>query len=196
MIERDAAILHKITGYGLLMISMTIFLPGAVLAEGLGRNPFSDTRDGKDQTEYPSVLTMPDFEQNISTTAMITPPVSTVSTGMKSTMILKTPVQPAITSAEEMNKTPSGSANTYISRVMILRENVLLSQGVDQWAKQSGYKMLWNSQKDYIIFSTITFSGKTSDEILEQLGKLFASENYGLVIKFYQKNNVLLVDEQ
>ena len=56
--------------------------------------------------------------------------------------------------------------------------------------------MLWNSAKDYIIYSTISFTGKTQDEVLGELGKLFASENYGLVIKFYQKNNVLLVDEQ
>ncbi|NMC25611.1 TcpQ domain-containing protein [Rahnella inusitata] len=87
-------------------------------------------------------------------------------------------------------------APTYPTRALVLHENVLLSQALNQWAKDSGYKMLWNSNKDYMIYSTITYTGATTDDVLGDLGKLFSSENYGLVIKLYQKNKVLLVDEQ
>ncbi|EBC1521485.1 pilus assembly protein, partial [Salmonella enterica] len=34
------------------------------------------------------------------------------------------------------------------------------------------------------------------DEVLNQLGQLFRSENYGLVVKLYEKNNVLVIDGQ
>lgn len=76
-----------------------------------------------------------------------------------------------------------------------LQENMLLSQAIKQWAEGNHYKLFWNSKKDYLVYSTITLTGKTDDEILQSLGELFFSENYGLVVKKYAKNQVIVVDE-
>lgn len=79
---------------------------------------------------------------------------------------------------------------------MVLQENHLLSQDIQVWAKAQGMHLLWNSNRDYLIYSSITLTGKSRDEVLNQLGQLFRSENYGLVIKLYEKNNVLVIDGQ
>jgi len=47
-----------------------------------------------------------------------------------------------------------------------------------------------------MIFTDTLISGKSNDEILNELGRVFVSENYGLVIKFYRKNKVLIIDGQ
>ncbi|EAO2872881.1 pilus assembly protein [Salmonella enterica subsp. enterica] len=77
-----------------------------------------------------------------------------------------------------------------------LQENHLLSLDIASWAKAQGMHLLWNSNKDYLIYSTINLTGKDRDEVLNQLGQLFRSENYGLVVKLYEKNNVLVIDGQ
>ncbi|MBU9848717.1 TcpQ domain-containing protein [Rahnella aceris] len=82
-----------------------------------------------------------------------------------------------------------------MSVTMTLDSGDLLSQGIKKWAQNSGYKLLWQSKNDYLIFSHIILQGKDDDEVLTALGKLFASENYGLIIKNYQKNRVLIVDD-
>lgn len=79
---------------------------------------------------------------------------------------------------------------------MSLQENHLLSIDIGSWAKSQGMRILWNSNRDYLIYSTINLTGKNRDEILNQLGQLFRSENYGLVVKLYEKNNVLVIDGQ
>lgn len=79
---------------------------------------------------------------------------------------------------------------------MVLQENHLLSQDIQVWAKAQGMHLLWNSNRDYLIYSSITLTGKSRDEVLNQLGQLFRSENYGLVVKLYEKNNVLVIDGQ
>lgn len=78
---------------------------------------------------------------------------------------------------------------------LVIHENELLSQGIKMWVAGNGYKLFWNSKKDYLIYNTITLSGKTDDEVLQSLGDLFFSENYGLVIKKYEKNRVIVIDE-
>jgi len=159
---------------------MLLFVSGGVFAEGSSdaqkHNPFSGSGGNGDNGVYGSILTSSEFDNK---------------TPQQAPKTLVTPVQP-IASGPLNSGTPAAAS----ARVLVLHENMLLSQGLNEWAKDSGYKMLWNSAKDYIIYSTISFTGKTQDEVLGELGKLFASENYGLVIKFYQKNNVLLVDEQ
>ncbi|SPW31140.1 Toxin co-regulated pilus biosynthesis protein Q [Edwardsiella tarda] len=75
-----------------------------------------------------------------------------------------------------------------------LNENTLLSQEINRWAIAQNYKLLWSSDKDYIIFNTVKFEGKSKNEILQSLGNLFASEQYNLVLKLYTGNNVLVVD--
>ncbi len=81
------------------------------------------------------------------------------------------------------------------ARGLILHENQLLSQEIKGWVAGNGYKLFWNSKKDYLIYNTISIAGKTDDEILQALGDLFFSENYGLVVKKYEKNRVIVVDE-
>lgn len=79
---------------------------------------------------------------------------------------------------------------------MKLQENHLLSLDIGTWSKAQGMHLLWNSNRDYLIYSTINLTGKNRDEVLNQLGQLFLSENYGLVVKLYEKNNVLVIDGQ
>lgn len=79
---------------------------------------------------------------------------------------------------------------------LTLIEEELLSQQLSKWAQQNGYKLLWNSSTDFVIYKAINITGKTKQDVLMQLGRVFTSENYGLVIKDYQANNVLLIDEQ
>ncbi|ECG5644057.1 pilus assembly protein [Salmonella enterica subsp. enterica serovar Poona] len=79
---------------------------------------------------------------------------------------------------------------------LTLQERHLLSQDISAWAKTQGMSPLWNSNRDYLIYSTINLTGKNRDEVLNQLGQLFLSENYGLVVKLYEKNNVLVIDGQ
>lgn len=78
---------------------------------------------------------------------------------------------------------------------LIIQEKALLSQEVKKWVEKNGYKLYWNSKKDYLVYNNITLSGKTDDEILQSLGELFFSENYGLVVKKYQKNRVIVIDD-
>ncbi|CBG91343.1 TcpQ domain-containing protein [Citrobacter rodentium] len=78
---------------------------------------------------------------------------------------------------------------------LIILENSLLSQEIGKWVSGNGYKLFWNSKKDYRVYNSITLSGKNDDEILQALGELFFSENYGLVVKKYQKNRVIVIDE-
>ncbi|MEG6184647.1 TcpQ domain-containing protein [Enterobacter sichuanensis] len=78
---------------------------------------------------------------------------------------------------------------------LIIEENNLLSQEIQKWVTGNGYKLFWNSKKDYLVYNRITLSGKSDDEILQALGELFFSENYGLVVKKYQKNRVIVIDE-
>ncbi|EMW29474.1 toxin co-regulated pilus biosynthesis Q family protein [Escherichia coli 2845650] len=65
-----------------------------------------------------------------------------------------------------------------------------------KWAENKGYKLLWKSEKDYIIYKQVQFNGKSSEEVLRLLGELFSSEQYGLVVKLYSGNNVLVVESQ
>ncbi|HHZ8495026.1 TPA: toxin co-regulated pilus biosynthesis Q family protein [Enterobacter mori] len=101
-------------------------------------------------------------------------------------------VSPAYSSSTPMmtSSTPVLTATS-----LVMQENELLSQAIKQWAANNHYKLFWNSKKDYLIYNTITLSGNTDDDILQSLGELFFSENYGLVVKKYAKNHVIVVDE-
>lgn len=75
-----------------------------------------------------------------------------------------------------------------------LKEGSLLSQELKSWASAQNYKLLWNSDKDYIIYREVTFGRKSKEDILRSLGDFFSSEQYGLVLKLYTGNNVLVID--
>ncbi|EJU5872514.1 TcpQ domain-containing protein [Salmonella enterica] len=100
--------------------------------------------------------------------------------------------QPAATLPEK--QTVAGAYNPWLT--LNLQENHLLSLDIDAWAKSQGMRLLWNSNRDYLIYSAIHLTGTNRDDVLNQLGQLFRSENYGLVIKLYEKNNVLVIDGQ
>ncbi|EKC2495420.1 TcpQ domain-containing protein [Salmonella enterica] len=91
-------------------------------------------------------------------------------------------------------KTVAGAYNPWLT--INLQESHLLSQDIGVWAKSQGMHLLWNSNRDYLIYSPIHLAGKDRDDVLNQLGQLFRSENYGLVVKLYEKNNVLVIDGQ
>ncbi|EFE6909410.1 TPA: TcpQ domain-containing protein [Escherichia albertii] len=100
--------------------------------------------------------------------------------------------QPASDSVEER-------ANISTNRglySLTLNESSLLSQEVKNWAQKQGYKLLWKSDKDYIIYKNVNLSGQSNEDILRSLGDLFSSEQYGLVVKLYAGNNVLVIDSQ
>ncbi|EGM8072052.1 TcpQ domain-containing protein [Escherichia albertii] len=87
-------------------------------------------------------------------------------------------------------------SNSVVNFSLTLKENALLSQEVKSWAQEQGYKLLWRSDKDYIIYKTVSFNGQSREDILKSLGDLFSSEQYGLVVKLYSGNNVLVIDSQ
>ncbi|MGX5027240.1 TcpQ domain-containing protein [Enterobacter asburiae] len=117
---------------------------------------------------------------------------TTVSSTPRNPFAEENTVSPAYSSSTPV-MTSSAPAQTATSLVM--QENELLSQAIKQWAASNHYKLFWNSKKDYLIYNTITLSGKTDDDILQSLGELFFSENYGLVVKKYEKNHVIVIDE-
>lgn len=121
--------------------------------------------------------------------SMNTSPAVESSTNAAAPVVEKTPRNPFTT---ESVVSPAYSPSV---ASLILQENVLLRQAIKQWAENNHYKLFWNSKKDYLIYNTITLSGKTDDDILQSLGDLFFSENYGLVVKKYEKNHVIVVDE-
>lgn len=121
--------------------------------------------------------------------SMNTSPAVEPSTNAAAPVVEKTPRNP-FTSESVVSPVYSSSVAS-----LVLQENVLLSQAIKQWAENNHYKLFWNSKKDYLIYNTITLSGKTDDDILQSLGDLFFSENYGLVVKKYEKNHVIVVDE-
>lgn len=196
MNKRDARMMQKAMGYCLLMFSVSAAASEAGFTEAQNRDPFSESRISDDKTEYPSVLTAPDFEASVTSVKPQVKPAAVAAAPKMTPNTLRTPVQPVMSTGTSPVQRYASAVSSYPTRALVLHENILLSQGLNQWAKDSGYKMLWNSNKDYMIYSTITYTGATADDVLGDLGKLFASENYGLVIKLYQKNKVLLVDEQ
>ncbi|BBM81143.1 type 4b pilus CFA/III biogenesis protein CofC [Escherichia coli] len=99
-------------------------------------------------------------------------------------------------SASNTVKNQADINNSIDSYSLILKENSLLSQEVKNWAQEQGYKLLWRSDKDYIIYKTVRFNGQSREDILKSLGDLFSSEQYGLVVKLYAGNNVLVIDSQ
>ncbi|EBF4234766.1 pilus assembly protein [Salmonella enterica] len=80
------------------------------------------------------------------------------------------------------------------NQTLLLRKDALLSKELGSWVNQGGYTLLWNSNRDYIIYNTITLRADSFDNILNELGKLFDSENYGLIIKQYEVNKVIIID--
>lgn len=123
----------------------------------------------------------------------LTPSVS-ASQGLNTAVIVPSAGRPAVTPPVQQKQPVSGAYNPWLT--LNLQESHLLSQDIESWAKSQNMRLLWNSNRDYLIYSAIHLTGKNRDELLNQLGELFRSENYGLVVKLYEKNNVLVIDGQ
>lgn len=166
-----------ITGIVLMTLSSLSVAAGhsGTSVNDLSRSPFQADRDkARMATEHPAPAAAVPLPEN---RGMVTVP----SAG-----------RPVLTSSGE--KPVAGAYNPWLT--MNLQENHLLSLDIGTWAKAQGMHLLWNSNRDYLIYSTINLTGKNRDEVLNQLGQLFLSENYGLVVKLYEKNNVLVIDGQ
>lgn len=106
------------------------------------------------------------------------------------------PDSPFSVDRDKSSISSSAKSNVSERKSLLLRKDGLLSRELESWVNQSGYTLLWNSNRDYIIYNTITLHADNFDNVLNELGKLFDSENYGLVIKQYEVNKVIIVDAQ
>lgn len=168
-----------ITGIALMTLSSLSVAAGHAGASvsDLSRSPFQADRDkARMQTEH------------------LTPSVSAPVSGGSGTVVSPAAMSSTLTSPVQQKQPAAGAYNPWLT--MNLQDNHLLSQDIDAWAKSQGMRLLWNSNRDYLIYSAIHLTGKNRDELLNQLGELFRSENYGLVVKLYEKNNVLVIDGQ
>lgn len=120
---------------------------------------------------------------------------ASVSTSPATTLVPAQGV--SASSAADRNPFSVGNSTlvTPVASAMVLHEHQLLSQEIQSWVVGNGYKLYWNSKKDYLIYNTISLTGRNDDEILQSLGDIFFSENYGLVVKKYEKNHVIVIDE-
>ncbi|ENZ9960013.1 TcpQ domain-containing protein [Salmonella enterica] len=168
-----------ITGIALMTLSSLSVAAGhsGASVSDLSRSPFQADRDkARMQTEH------------------LTPSVSAPVSGGSGAVVSPAAMSSTLTSPVQQKQPTAGAYNPWLT--MNLQDNHLLSQDIDAWAKSQGMRLLWNSNRDYLIYSAIHLTGKNRDELLNQLGELFRSENYGLVVKLYEKNNVLVIDGQ
>lgn len=179
--------IFSLAGIFLMLITGCAFSAGNALSSHGGpgaRSPFKVDREAAARLQTPVVENKRVSEQTVVVPdKTLTPPAS-----------YSRPVAPVVNTVNDASQSRSSEYRPV--RTLVLRESTLLSQNVSDWASASGFRLLWNSHKDFIIYSTITLSGTTADDILNELGKLFRSENYGLVIRLYEANNVLVIDSQ
>lgn len=168
-----------ITGIALMTLSSLSVAAGHAGASvsDLSRSPFQADRD-KARMQ----------------TAHLTPSVPAPVSGVSGAVVSPAATSSTLTSPVQQKQPATGAYNPWLT--MNLQDSHLLSQDIDAWAKAQGMRLLWNSNRDYLIYSAIHLTGKNRDELLNQLGELFRSENYGLVVKLYEKNNVLVIDGQ
>lgn len=95
---------------------------------------------------------------------------------------------------DELNSTQNITPEIDYLSELVLKKNELLSQSVDDWAKYNGIDFIWNSPKDIVVFNEIKINGKNKIEVMEKLGKQLSYQKAGFYLKFYEKNNVLVID--
>lgn len=161
-----------ITGMMLMALSSLSVAPvSAGTASDLSRSPFQVDRD-KATAQKGTVTPAPVRADTVTSQGVV----------------------PTAGGAATEHPATAGAYNPWLT--LNLQKDHLLSQDVEAWATSRGMRLLWNSNRDYLIYSTISLTGKNRDDVLNQLGQLFRSENYGLVVKLYEKNNVLVIDGQ
>lgn len=78
---------------------------------------------------------------------------------------------------------------------LVLRADNLLSQQIKDWSSEQGYKVIWKSKKDYLIYNDIYITGSENNIVLDKLGYLLSSQDYNFNIKLFKNNNVLVIEE-
>ncbi|MGP7972123.1 TcpQ domain-containing protein [Proteus mirabilis] len=78
---------------------------------------------------------------------------------------------------------------------LVLKADNLLSQQIKDWSLSQGYKLMWKSKKDYLIYNDIYITGLENNEVLDKLGYLLSSQDYNFNIKLFKNNNVLVIEE-
>ncbi|MDX4949650.1 TcpQ domain-containing protein [Proteus mirabilis] len=78
---------------------------------------------------------------------------------------------------------------------LVLKADNLLSQQIKDWSLSQGYKLMWKSKKDYLIYNDIYITGSENNEVLDKLGYLLSSQDYNFNIKLFKNNNVLVIEE-
>ncbi len=78
---------------------------------------------------------------------------------------------------------------------LVLKADNLLSQQIKDWSLNQGYKLMWKSKKDYLIYNDIYITGSENNEVLDKLGYLLSSQDYNFNIKLFKNNNVLVIEE-
>lgn len=78
---------------------------------------------------------------------------------------------------------------------LVLKADNLLSQQIKDWSLKQGYKLMWKSKKDYLIYNDIYITGSENNEVLDKLGYLLSSQDYNFNIKLFKNNNVLVIEE-
>lgn len=170
-----------ITGIALMTLSSLSVAAGhsgaGASVSDLSRSPFqADREKARMQTEH------------------LVPSLSAPASGVSGSVVSSAATSSTLTSPVQQKQSVASAYNPWLT--MNLQENHLLSLDIGSWAKTQGMRLLWNSNRDYLVYSTINLTGNNRDEVLNQLGQLFRSENYGLVVKLYEKNNVLVIDGQ
>ncbi|HID5222599.1 TPA: TcpQ domain-containing protein [Proteus mirabilis] len=90
----------------------------------------------------------------------------------------------------ELKKTEAKKNNN-----LVLKADNLLSQQIKDWSLNQGYKLMWKSKKDYLIYNDIYITGSENNEVLDKLGYLLSSQDYNFNIKLFKNNNVLVIEE-
>lgn len=171
---------------GIVLMTLSSF---SVADGGVGTsNSVSDLSRSPFQTDREKARTQAGHQEHL------TPQISSSSRGVGGVTVVPSAGQPVVTAPVPAKSSGPGAYNPWLT--INLQESHLLSLDIGKWAKSQGMHLLWNSNRDYLIYSTINLTGKNRDEVLNQLGQLFHSENYGLVVKLYEKNNVLVIDAQ
>ncbi|MDW9479061.1 hypothetical protein GOB57_10335 [Sinorhizobium meliloti] len=77
----------------------------------------------------------------------------------------------------------------------IVEEGYMLHSTLNTWAEATGWKVIWNSEHDYLIEASATFSGdfvKASSDLI----KAMADARPQITVDYYQGNKVIVISNK
>jgi hypothetical protein len=89
----------------------------------------------------------------------------------------------------EWKTTPSSKSR------FIVEEGFLLHQTLNEWAEATGWKVVWNSEHDYIIEANASFDGdffKASSDLINAMGDARPQ----ITVDYYQGNKVIVISNK